>query len=124
MNDFSVPSPATPFSGDSLLSLFDNLSPTQEKFRACMLAKEKLLGELWHERLCSDPSAQKLAAEAEARTGDPMAYYKGLAAMYVNSVPKTPETASSTLARLDELEAQMKDLALLNQQERLERKAA
>ena len=107
-----------------MLSLFDNLSPTQEKFRACMLAKEKLLGELWHERLCSDPSAQKLAAEAEARTGDPMAYYKGLAAMCVNSVPKTPETASSTLARLDELEAQMKNLALLNQQERLERKAA
>ncbi|MEJ8849638.1 hypothetical protein [Variovorax rhizosphaerae] len=116
MEHLFAPKPAQSSSEDNWLWDFENLSTEDAKFLEVLSQKEELVGELWRERLSSEPFALKLAAEAQARTGDPMAYYLSLARSYPTSVPTTPTTASSTLARLAQLKAEMTRLALASEQ--------
>lgn len=108
-------SPDEYFSEDNWLAPFDAPSKSLAQWLDLQQLKEKLVGELWRERLSSEPSHAAKAAQQQERTGDPMAYWHSFYKMRPGVVSKTwagqSSIAEALAARIGQIEDQQAPLA-------------
>lgn len=92
---------------------YENLSVRDAAWCNLERQRAKLVGELWRERLSSEPWHAEKAQALEARTGDPMAYWNSFYEMRPGSVTRRWAGESSTAAALFD---QIQELQLRQQE--------